>query len=241
MLKRVLFIFAFLILSVWIVRFFQFGQAWYRTETYELHACHAVGSASGSDVSEFNSYIQDGTIPPTDVYWILSQRDDLHCTQATTIQMTPLEQVTDYIEKNLNTLEERIALLSRWNTSEDTEVSDIFLQLIFYISLCGIVLFGIIAGIFIYQDIPLPAYDSSEKHIRLRASCYEIGSLSVGIIASLSIILILGKLSCIAYLFLKVSRILELGSIQYFIVMILLFILLLLWMILKAVHPSYIM
>ena len=151
--------------------------------------------------------------------------------------MTPSEQVKDYIEKNLNTIEEKIALLSRWNTSEDTEVSDIFLQLIFYISLCGIVLFGIIAGIFIYQDIPLPAYDSSEKHIRLRASCYEIGSLSVGIIASLSIILILGKLSCVSYLFLKVSRILELGSVQYFIVLILLFILLLFWMILRAVHP----
>ena len=92
MLKRGSFIFAFLILIAWIVRFFQFGQAWYRAETHELHACHAVGSASGSDVSEFNRYIQDGTIPPTDVYWILSQRDDLHCTQATTTQMTPFEQ-----------------------------------------------------------------------------------------------------------------------------------------------------
>ena len=199
MLKRGSFIFAFLILIAWIVRFFQFGQAWYRAETHELHACHAVGSASGSDVSEFNRYIQDGTIPPTDVYWILSQRDDLHCTQATTTQMTPFEQVKDYIGKNLNTLEEKIAVLSQWKTSEDIKISDIFLQLVFCILLCGIVLFGIVVGIFIYQDIPLPEYDSSEKHIRLRAFCYEIGALSVGIVTGLNIILILGKLSCRAY------------------------------------------
>ena len=240
MLKRGSFIFAFLILIAWIVRFFQFGQAWYRAETHELHACHAVGSASGSDVSEFNRYIQDGKIPPTDVYWILSQRDDLHCTQATTTQMTPFEQVKDYIGKNLNTLEEKIAVLSQWKTSEDIKISDIFLQLVFCILLCGIVLFGIVVGIFIYQDIPLPEYDSSEKHIRLRAFCYEIGALSVGIVTGLNIILILGKLSCIAYLYLKVSRILELGSILYRTVSIVLFIPLLLWMMLRAVHPSYI-
>ncbi|MCR0336014.1 hypothetical protein MKA38_09065 [[Clostridium] innocuum] len=240
MLKRGSFIFAFLILIAWIVRFFQFGQAWYRAETHELHACHAVGSASGSDVSEINRYIQDGTIPPTDVYWILSQRDDLHCTQASTTQMTPSEQVKDYIEKNLNTLEEKIAVLSQWKTSEHMKISDIFIQLIFYISLCGIALFGIFAGVSAYQEIPLPSYDRSEKHIRFRASCYEVGSLSVGIVVGLSIILILGKLLCISYLYLKVSRILELGSILYWTVSIVLFIPLLLWMMLRAVHPSYI-
>lgn len=72
MLKRGIFLFAFLLLIAHIVRFFQFGQAWYHAETQELRTCHAVESASGSDVSEFNRYIQDGTIPPTDVYWILS-------------------------------------------------------------------------------------------------------------------------------------------------------------------------
>lgn len=107
MLKHGIFIFAFLFLIAHIIRFFQFGQAWYHAETQELHACHAVGSVSGNDVSEFNRYIQDGTIPPMDVYWILSQCDDLHCTQASITQMTPLEQVINYIGKNANTLEKK--------------------------------------------------------------------------------------------------------------------------------------
>lgn len=54
MLKRGIFLFAFLLLIAHIVRFFQFGQAWYHAETQELRTCHAVESASGSDVSEFN-------------------------------------------------------------------------------------------------------------------------------------------------------------------------------------------
>lgn len=239
MLKRGIFFFAFLILIAHIVRFFQFGQAWYHAETQELRTCHAVESASGSDVSEFNRYIQDGTIPPTDVYWILSQRDDLHCTQATTTQMTPLEKIKYYIEKNLNTLEEKIALLSQWKTSEHIKISDIFLQLVFYIVLCGIVLFGIVAGILIYQEIPLPTYNSTEKHIQLRASCYEVGSLSVGIVVGLSIILILGKLLCISYLYFKVSRVLKLRSIPYWMVSIVLFIFLSSWMIRRAVRARH--
>ena len=149
--------------------------------------------------------------------------------------MTPLEKIKYYIEKNLNTLEEKIALLSQWKTSEHIKISDIFLQLVFYIVLCGIVLFGIVVGILIYQEIPLPTYNSTEKHIQLRASCYEVGSLSVGIVVGLSIILILGKLACIAYLYLKVSRILELGSILYWTVSMVLFILLSLWIIRRTV------
>ncbi|MCI3002545.1 hypothetical protein LV833_24270, partial [[Clostridium] innocuum] len=138
-----------------------------------------------------------------------------------------------------NTLEEKIALLSQWKTSEHIKISDIFLQLVFYIVLCGIVLFGIVVGILIYQEIPLPTYNSTEKHIQLRAFCYEVGSLSVGIVVGLSIILILGKLLCISYLYFKVSRVLKLRSIPYWMVSIVLFIFLSSWMIRRAVHARH--